>query len=583
MQYVSICVIVVYMCRAAVPTGRAVPRVEWCGTSRNTFIFTIYSSLTNYLSLSLSLCSIYISLIVVKRFWDRACLSVNHHGGVSASSSIANNAALAYDTVPPIMEVPANKDSDDHNQQQQQQQGTLYVMSVLRDGLSYLAVCPAEVSPLLVLEFLHRVANIFVEYFGPPADESAIKDNFSTVYQLLEEMVDYGWPLTTEPNALKAMIRPPTMMSKLLQTSLTVSDELPSGTVSNMPWRASNVQYSQNEIYIDIIEEVDAIVTASGGIVSSDISGSIQCQSHLSGIPDLLLTFKDPTIIDDCSFHPCVRYARFENEQIVSFVPPDGDFELMRYRITPDNTNVRNFQPPVYCHAQCVYLDNNNNNPDHNTTTGSSAAAVSPTAAAATTTTAEVVRTGRMALQAGVTSLSSLIFSASARKGGSSGPLQVEDVAVTIPFPKNTKMTKDFSVNYGNIFYDEAAKVARWTLGTMDASKKASLTCTFTVAVAAKSSSSSSRRSAGGGGGGGGGPLAAAGANWGDSRQDYGDDNDDDDDLLAPPNLSLHWKIPLSSVSGLAVSGLSITRESYRPYKGVRNITKSGLFQVRCT
>ncbi len=36
------------------------------------------------------------------------------------------------------------------------------------------------------------------------------------VYQLLEEMLDYGFPLTTEPNALKDMIRPPTIMSELL-------------------------------------------------------------------------------------------------------------------------------------------------------------------------------------------------------------------------------------------------------------------------------------------------------------------------------------------------------------------------------
>ena len=40
------------------------------------------------------------------------------------------------------------------------------------------------------------------EYFGG-LDDGAIKDNFSTVYQLLEEMMDNGYPLTTEPNALK--------------------------------------------------------------------------------------------------------------------------------------------------------------------------------------------------------------------------------------------------------------------------------------------------------------------------------------------------------------------------------------------
>jgi hypothetical protein len=31
-----------------------------------------------------------------------------------------------------------------------------------------------------------------------------------TVYQLLEEMLDNGYPLATEPNVLREMIRPPT-------------------------------------------------------------------------------------------------------------------------------------------------------------------------------------------------------------------------------------------------------------------------------------------------------------------------------------------------------------------------------------
>jgi len=38
--------------------------------------------------------------------------------------------------------------------------------------------------------------------------------------------------------------------------------------------------------------------------------------------------------LDDFSFHQCVRLARFENERIVSFVPPDGEFILMKYRST---------------------------------------------------------------------------------------------------------------------------------------------------------------------------------------------------------------------------------------------------------
>ena len=308
---------------------------------------------------------------------------------------------------------------------------------------------------------------------------------------------------------------------------------------SNMPWRAAGVNYSQNEIYMDIVEEVDAIVDAGGRLVSVDVSGSIQCQSHLSGIPDLLLTFKDPHLIDDCSFHPCVRYARFEHDQVVSFVPPDGNFQLMRYRIKRES--VANFTPPIYCHAQWnITKDNNNGSSGKNSGIGSEADASQST--------------GRIVLQVGMTSLSSLIFSASRNK---SQPLIIEDVAITIPFPKTVRTTADTcSVSYGTLVYDEAGKVVRWNLGKLDITKKPQLTGRFILDHPKTSTASSATTGIGG---------AATSP----------------PETASAPNLAVSWKIPLASVSGLSVSGLSVTGENYRPYKGVRNITKSGMFQVR--
>ena len=43
----------------------------------------------------------------------------------------------------------------------------------------------------------------------------------------------------------------------------------------------------------------------------------------------------------------------------------------------------------------------------------------------------------------------------------------------------------------------------------------------------------------------------------------------------------MNWKVPMSSVSGLAISSLHLTNEKYKPYKGVRTIAKSGKFQIR--
>lgn len=42
--------------------------------------------------------------------------------------------------------------------------------------------------------------------------------------------------------------------------------------------------------------------------------------------------------LEDVKFHQCVRLSRFENDRTISFIPPDGESELMSYRL---NTTVR--------------------------------------------------------------------------------------------------------------------------------------------------------------------------------------------------------------------------------------------------
>jgi AP-1 complex subunit mu len=37
--------------------------------------------------------------------------------------------------------------------------------------------------------------------------------------------------------------------------------------------------------------------------------------------------------VQDIKFHQCVRLTRFESDRTISFIPPDGEFELMSYRL----------------------------------------------------------------------------------------------------------------------------------------------------------------------------------------------------------------------------------------------------------
>lgn len=73
---------------------------------------------------------------------------------------------------------------------------------------------------------------------------------------------------------------------------------------------------------------------------------------YLSGMPELRLGLNDKVMfettgratrgkaieMEDVKFHQCVRLSRFENDRTISFIPPDGEFELMSYRL---NTQVK--------------------------------------------------------------------------------------------------------------------------------------------------------------------------------------------------------------------------------------------------
>ena len=51
--------------------------------------------------------------------------------------------------------------------------------------------------------------------------------------------------------------------------------------------------------------------------------------------------------IDDMKFHQCVKLPKFDKERSITFIPPDGNFELMSYRIT-QNINLPFKIMPVY-------------------------------------------------------------------------------------------------------------------------------------------------------------------------------------------------------------------------------------------
>ena len=41
-------------------------------------------------------------------------------------------------------------------------------------------------------------------------------------------------------------------------------------------------------------------------------------------------------MLDDCNFHECVKLDEFESARTLHFLPPEGEFSVLNYRVTGD-------------------------------------------------------------------------------------------------------------------------------------------------------------------------------------------------------------------------------------------------------
>uniref|UniRef100_A0AAZ3QN21 MHD domain-containing protein n=1 Tax=Oncorhynchus tshawytscha TaxID=74940 RepID=A0AAZ3QN21_ONCTS len=174
---------------------------------------------------------------------------------------------------------------------------------VKRSNIWLAAVTKQNVNAAMVFEFLYKMCDVMAAYFGKVSEEN-IKNNFVLIYELLDEILDFGYPQNSETGALKTFI------------------------------------------------------TQQGQVLSAHVSGRVVMKSYLSGMPECKFGMNDKIVIDkagkggvtdevgksgkqsiaidDCTFNQCVRLSKFDSERSISFIPPDGEYELMRYRTTKD-------------------------------------------------------------------------------------------------------------------------------------------------------------------------------------------------------------------------------------------------------
>lgn len=212
---------------------------------------------------------------------------------------------------------------------------------VKHNNLYLMTVTKVNSNVALMLMYLNRICQVFQEYFGELEEES-IRDNFVIIYELLDETIDHGYPQTTEARILREYI---TQEGYRMESA----PRPPTALTNAVSWRSEGIKHRKNEIFLDVIEKLNLLVSSNGTVLHSEIIGTIKMCSMLSGMPELKLGLNDkalfeatgrtpskgkPVEMEDIKFHQCVRLARFETDRTISFIPPDGEFDLMTYRLS---------------------------------------------------------------------------------------------------------------------------------------------------------------------------------------------------------------------------------------------------------
>lgn len=70
-----------------------------------------------------------------------------------------------------------------------------------------MAATKSNVNVAMVIQFLYSIIMICKSYFRGDLDEKCIRENFVLIYELLDEICDYGIPQITDAELLKKYIQ----------------------------------------------------------------------------------------------------------------------------------------------------------------------------------------------------------------------------------------------------------------------------------------------------------------------------------------------------------------------------------------
>lgn len=181
--------------------------------------------------------------------------------------------------------------------------------------------------------------------------EEAIRKNFVIICEIIEEMVDFGYPKLSDTEQVKDFVFNEPIVdlkdSNLKKFKEIFNPNTKSGDSSKKSIKSIETSTNNNEIFFDLIEKISCLFDRNGNIIYSVIDGCIKMKRFLKNSPDLIIVFSDDiefgknisngkTTLSGYNFCNRVRSRDFESHKTLYILPLEGEFVLMNYRINDE-------------------------------------------------------------------------------------------------------------------------------------------------------------------------------------------------------------------------------------------------------
>jgi len=147
------------------------------------------------------------------------------------------------------------------------------------NDITMIAATKNNINAMLIHHFLSGFIRLAASYFEETkVDEGSVRKHFSLIYELLDEVMDYGYPQIMDADLLKEYIR----TGSQGQNQLTDIEKLKQITVratGAISWRAEGIKYKRNEVFIDIVETVNVLLSSRGTVLKADVQGKVVCKT----------------------------------------------------------------------------------------------------------------------------------------------------------------------------------------------------------------------------------------------------------------------------------------------------------------